>query len=395
MADGREYAALPTRQKRWLGLVRILVFVVWAMGWGGAAFAEAPSVATWDLGRMQVDEVVRHVFSVSDENGDAWRIEEVGVSCDCSEVEGWTPDVPAGGTGEIALRYRPAGTGFVEEWVDVRGHDGQGQEVKRRYRLSGRVSPSWSMDPGLCPVEAVCEAILDNPLSVLVVDVRGEEAYRKGHVPGAMELPLFAVKGKSFLRDRTVVVMDEGWGRAAAEVRRLRTEEGMTQLWLWPGGLVAWRDMGGTVEGDGPFDADQLPPETVDPIAQMREWLVVDAGAPREGVAAALTMPPGTIRIPFQRGEEAAFQEALDRELEAVDALFVLIGTESGMEAADVATISSAMACGVFHLRGGWAEWRHWLEIMVKSQKGLESSIRESHRQAPCRTCLRAAQNLR
>ena len=357
--------------------------------------AEDTIVSTWDLGRMQVDEVARHVFAVGDENGTAWRMEEIGVSCDCIEVEGWTPDVPAGRTGEIALSYHPAGTGFVEEWVDVRGHDGQGHVVKRRYRLTGRVSPQWGMDPGLCPDEAAMAAILENPISVLVVDVRGEEAYRKGHVPGAMELPLFVVKGKSFLRDRTVVVMDEGWGRAAAEVRRLRTEEGMSQLWLWPGGLVAWRDMGGKVEGDGPFDADQLPPETVDPIAQMREWLVVDAGAPREGVAAALAMPPGTIRIPFHRGEEAAFQEALDRELEQADALFVLIGTESGMEAADVATISSTMACGVFHLRGGWTEWRQWLEIMIKSQKGLEATTRESHRQAPCRTCLRAAQNLR
>ncbi len=372
-----------------------IVVMVWAIGLGWTALADGTFVATWDLGRIKEDEIAQRVFPVGDESGVAWKMEGVDASCDCVDVESWTHDVPAGGTGEISLSYHPAGTGFVEEWVDVRGHDGEGREVKRRYRLTGRVSPPWGMDPALCLDETTCKAILENPLSVLVVDVRGEEAYRKGHVPGAMELPLFAVKGKSFLRDRTVVVMDEGWGRAAAEVRRLRTEEGMTQLWLWPGGLVAWRDMGGTVEGDGPFDADQLPPETVDPIAQMREWLVVDAGAPREGVAAALAMPPGTIRIPFQRGEEAAFQEALDRELEAADALFVLIGTESGMEAADVATISSAMACGVFHLRGGWTEWRHWLEIMVQSQKGLESSIRESHRQAPCRTCLRAAQQLR
>ena len=361
-----------------------------------AAAAAEPFAATWDLGRLKEDEVAKRVFSVGDESGASWQMEGVEVSCDCIEVEkGWMSEIPAGGAGEIALGYHPAGPGFVEEWVEVRGHDGQGREVKRRYRLTGRVSPAWGMDPALCLDETACKAILENPLSVLVVDVRGEEAYRKGHAPGAMELPLFAVKGKSFLRDRTVVVMDEGWGRAAAEVRRLRAEEGMSQLWLWPGGLVAWRDMGGAVEGDGPFDADRLPPETVDPIAQMREWLVVDAGAPREGVAEALAMPPGTIRIPFRRGEEAAFREALDRELEAADALFVLIGTESGIEAADVANIGSALACGVFHLRGGWAEWRRWLEIMVKSQKGLEANIRESHRQAPCRTCLRAAQKLR
>lgn len=367
--------------------------VAWLVGVTGVAVAAETSVATWKLGRMQVGEEVRRVFPVGDEDGGAWRIEEVGVQCDCIEVEGWTPDVPAGGTGEIALRYHPAGTGFVEEWVDVRGHDSRGRDVARRHRVTGRVSPPWGVDPGLCPDEAACAAILDNPVSVLVVDVRGPEAFRKGHVPGAMELPLFAVKGRHFLRDRTVVVMDEGWGRAAAEVRRLRSEEGMTRLWLWPGGLVAWRDLGGTVEGDGPFDADQLPPETVEPIAATREWLVVDAGVPRGGEEAPL--PSGTLRIPFRRGEEAAFQAALDREVAAADALFVLVGTESGQEAADVAALTSAMACGVFHLQGGWAGWRNWRQTMEKSRKGMERTTLESHRRASCSTCLRAAQHPR
>lgn len=370
-----------------------LTFALACLASLGAGTEQEAAVATWELGRMHVDESLRHVFPVADEAGGAWKIEEVAVSCDCIEVEGWTPDVPADGAGEIAMRYHPAGIGFVEEWVNVRGHDGQGQEIKRRYHVTGRVLPPWGIDPGLCPDEAVCRAILDDPLSVLVVDVRGENAFRKGHAPGAIELPLFAVKGKNFLRDRTVIVMDEGWGRAAAEIRRLRTEEGMSQLWLWPGGLVAWRDLGGQVEGDGPFDADRLSSDTVEPIASMPEWLVVDASAKSDDES--MPLPDGTLRIPFHRGEEKTFQAALDRELEAADALFVLIGTESGQDAADVAELGSAMACGVFHLSGGWTEWRNWQQTMAKSRKGLEASTRESHPQAPCRTCLRAAQNLR
>ncbi len=381
----------------WGGLVCALACAAVCLA-GQANAAEVPDAfdGTWELGRLQVDETIQRVFSVADADGNAWLLEEVAVSCDCIEVDGWTPEVPAGGTGEISLRYHSSGTGFVEKWVDVQGRDSQGDEVKRRYLVTGRVFPAWGVDPDLCPDEAACKAILDDPLSVLVVDVRGDVAFRKGHVPGAMELPLFAVKGKGFLRDRKVVVMDEGWGRAAAEVRRLRSEEGMSQLWLWPGGLVAWRDMGGTVEGDGPFDADRLPPETVEPISEMPEWLVVDAGGAREGWDAVLAMPAGTVHIPFRRGEEEAFQAALERAVEEADALFVLVGTESGQDAADVAALRSSMACGVFHLSGGWKEWRNWLETMAKSRKGLESStLVESHRQAPCRTCLRAAQNLR
>lgn len=134
-----------------------------------AVVAADPFAATWDLGRLKEDEVAKRVFPVNGESGASWQVEGVEVSCDCVEIAGRTFEVPAGGMGEIALDYHPAGPGFVEEWVEVSGHDGQGREVKRRYRLTGRVSP----DPALCLDETVCKAILENPLLVLVVNVRG------------------------------------------------------------------------------------------------------------------------------------------------------------------------------------------------------------------------------
>ena len=52
---------------------------------------------------------------------------------------------------------------------------------------------------------------------VAVVDVRDGEAYAAAHIPGALNIPLYLVKTKGFLRAKPVVLVDAGWGSDVVE----------------------------------------------------------------------------------------------------------------------------------------------------------------------------------
>ncbi len=378
-------------KQRWMAVL------LGVLGWAGTSGGgEGVPDGVWTLGRKKAGEEARYVFPVENRRKAGMRIEEVGVSCDCLSVEGWTEHIAAGGRGQVAIHYRAEVPGVVAHEAEVRGRDDNGEDFTLHYVLAGDVRRT-RIDRTLCLDAEAISATLDDPFRLLVVDVREEEAFRKAHVPGAISLPLFTLKGKPFLRNRDVLVVDHGWDGEATEreVRRLRSEEGMTQLYCWVGGMPAWRDAGGKLEGEGPFDADQAPPDAMRDVEDSAEWLLVDAtsSAKRQSNEAGKEKgnpPEGVLALPCEPGEKEAFGAEIDRILreEKPSVLFVLVGTEDGMDVADVEKIQSAEACGVFKLKGGWTGWREWVKLMETSQKMWKTQMeRGQAKPTKCKGC--------
>lgn len=92
----------------------------------------------------------------------------------------------------------------------------------------------------------------------VAVDARTAEAYRQGHIPDAVSLPLvdYDQHKKRFLadvdRDRTLVIYCSGYGCPDSfDLAMLLLEKGYRNVRLFEGGLPEWRDAGLPVEGEG------------------------------------------------------------------------------------------------------------------------------------------------
>ncbi|HET7480640.1 MAG TPA: rhodanese-like domain-containing protein [Rubrobacteraceae bacterium] len=77
---------------------------------------------------------------------------------------------------------------------------------------------------------------------VLLVDVREDEEWREGHLPGAVHAPLseFGKEVSRSFAGREVVVYCRSGRRSARVVERL-VRMGHTGVWNLEGGIEAWR----------------------------------------------------------------------------------------------------------------------------------------------------------
>lgn len=84
----------------------------------------------------------------------------------------------------------------------------------------------------------------------MLVDVRAEDDFRQYRIPGSINLPLFAVKTKPFLKGKDILLINEGDSyplleQACREIRQAGIKASIVQ-----GGLNTWRASGHELEGD-------------------------------------------------------------------------------------------------------------------------------------------------
>ena len=100
-------------------------------------------------------------------------------------------------------------------------------------------------DPSLAiSVEEVFYKLKRNQ-KLTLVDVRSKKDFERLHIPSSINIPLFAVKTKTYLKSARLVLVNEGFRYAelANECRRL-TERGL-KMSILDGGLPAWKHSGG------------------------------------------------------------------------------------------------------------------------------------------------------
>jgi len=108
--------------------------------------------------------------------------------------------------------------------------------------------PAWSGQAEALPRATIAQAQSWGN-RVLWVDARSTEAYRTGHIPGAVSLPMMNWERQlpEFLQawtpDRKIIVYCDGGSCQASEevARRLKRELGLEEVTVLQEGWAAWR----------------------------------------------------------------------------------------------------------------------------------------------------------
>jgi rhodanese-related sulfurtransferase len=158
------------------------------------------------------------------------------------------PSAPAGPSGSPRLACQPD----PAEHSDPRAFRvATHQPASMASALSGDEAPvarRHLSDAPVCYLTAV--QLADLP-GVMLVDVRRAQDFARYHIPGSINIPAFALKTKPFLKERTLVLVDDGRRprRLEATCRDLR-RRGFRQVRVLHGGLRAWRHALGPLTGD-------------------------------------------------------------------------------------------------------------------------------------------------
>jgi rhodanese-related sulfurtransferase len=220
---------------------------------------------------------------------------------------------------------------------------------------------------------------------VIFVDTRSPADFEKLRIAGSINIPLFLIKTKEFLKDKFVVLVNEGYAfsQLEKECARLRSS-GFTQVFILDGGLNGWQQAGLELAGD-PFAAKELVNVSAQTFFMERHfenWTVIDVVP--ENLASARFLPEAA-KISFSGKDDfpALLQKHLGQPRSDILYLTMIIDEQGENYAALKRLLDKAGINNVYYLEGGLAGYKTFLhrQSLMRQPQKLQSGVKE------CSTC--------
>ncbi len=247
--------------------------------------------------------------------------------------------------------------GEVSRKLNNRGQEGIPSEL-----ITGK---SKKRNPALhISVESVMRK-LRGKKEIILIDVRESKEFKKFSIPGSINIPLFAIKTKAFLKNKPLALVNEGYNSAKLEQECKRLRDFGFEIWIMTGGLNFWRQKGGPIVGDvfAQKELNKISPRSFFGERNFDDWLVIDASESRKPETRQLM--PGGMHISFLP-DSTRFASKLKKTADKHKSnafLFVLIFNEDGRQYEKIEKIVDQTGIkNVFYLKDGLNGYEAFLQ---------------------------------
>jgi rhodanese-related sulfurtransferase len=269
--------------------------------------------------------------------------------------------------------------------ADQRVTSGKDQAQSRPHIVKKR-NPAYAIS-----IEVVFAKLKEKDPPTLV-DVREKEQFEAVSIPGSINIPLFAVKTKTFLKARPLILVNEGYAYEPLERTCAHLRNNGFKAWILDGGLAAWKQKGGPLHGD-PFQQqglNKVPAPVFYTEKAFDNWLIVNitpsndqrvtsgqAKPLTKGSPSAASMMPEAIHIPLAKNA-AAFVSALKKAVaqrKDNSLLLVMLFNDKGegYEAIEQAIHEAGMS-KVFFLNGGLEGYDRFVKNLSQIRQAQDNS---------------------
>ena len=219
---------------------------------------------------------------------------------------------------------------------------------------------------------------LNKKEEIVLVDVRNREEFEKISIPGSINIPLFAVKTKTFLKHKPLVLINEGcyYNPLERECKRL-SDSGFTAVRILNGGLNPWRQKGGALNGDifAQKELNKISSQIFFEEKNDENWVVIDVSKSKN--QETLYLIPQVIAIPFI-DNAGKFVLSIKRVMEKHEKSFFLcflILNENGEQYEKIEKlIEKAGLRNVFYLKEGLMGYKGFLKRQALMWQPKDSS---------------------
>lgn len=223
--------------------------------------------------------------------------------------------------------------------------------------------------------------------SIYLIDVRPARHFEQYRIPGAINIPLHAIKTKAFLKTKPIVLVNEGFClRQPAQTCQTLNQNGYRATIL-AGGLPAWQEKGGRLVGD-PFAMQrmhQVTPQQFIQEAGHGHHLIVDASARSQSQTAAFKTA-----VELDLGSSTAAVKQLKQLLQNKrnDPFATVLITAADGRASDriQRILNQAGIHTAYFLTGGQQAYRRQIEYLEMAAKPKQERTISTH---GCPTCAR------
>ena len=198
-------------------------------------------------------------------------------SCECLTILDHPTILTPGKTEQITLEIHPNTPGERSYLIYAycEGH----KEPLSLIQLDCRIFNTQQNRNLDCYVSA--EKVIGNQITI--VDTRPSDAFGACHIKGSLNIPLFAIKTKSFLKHKPVVLISDPTSEHGLEAACISLKEkyGFKQVSILYGGLNGWLNAGGDVIASPRerLKISALSDREFDALASYDDtWIVDDSG---------------------------------------------------------------------------------------------------------------------
>ena len=211
--------------------------------------------------------------------------------------------------------------------------------------------PAMYVAPG-----AMVRDLKKDPGKIILVDVRRGGAFEKARIPGSINVPLFSIKTKNFLRGKPLLLVNEGYCTLQMQRTCAQLNRAGFDVRILFGGLKMWWEKGGAVMGDFFYlnSLRSITPSHFHSIRKSVHWVVINrSGEPMDTLKELF---PGASVFSF-KGGGASLKKTLNsqpifREKDQFFCLLLINRDGTGYENIKVPD-KAASVLNLFCLEGG------------------------------------------
>lgn len=228
--------------------------------------------------------------------------------------------------------------------------------------LSPKTRRSRLKSLDLCSVTEVSQ-LKTLPSSTLLVDVRSKLDFEAWYIPGSTNLPFFSLKTNFFMKDRRVVLIDNGFDSWQLHLQCSELKSmGFEYVSVLRGGLYTWTraNRGDTRPGLSAariVDSAGISARSFDQM-QDRLWMIINqSNLEHSALSSVLAVPVEQV---FSANTPADLLEAKSHRLDKdegeqiiTDSLFLVVGSSKRVPTAFFELYESLQTGEVFYLKDG------------------------------------------
>lgn len=252
--------------------------------------------------------------------------------------------------------------------------------------------PGSASQHALSPAVFISAKTLLSELSeehdIVMVDVRSEKEFEECNIPDSINIPLYSVKVKSFLKNKKLVLINNGFNLVSLKEAGEELNRKGYSIRILYGGLLAWRNAGGKLSGD-PLSIKNIDLVNAEDMfmeinGDNENLLLMNLVFPSEETSQIENQ--NIISVPVRDSKDILimFNDLLKKK-KATPYLSVLIANRDGNQYEKVAHILKGYKDkNIFYLKDGIESYHTFLgkQVMMKNRSKV-SSIKQDE----CSSC--------
>ena len=316
-----------------------------------------------DIGSVRAGDTAVRELVIKNPGEMPFTIKDVSTSCSSLRVTGAAKSIPQNGSGMIMVEFRPLHSGHADLQMLV--ETDRATDSLMTLRWSGEVLPAGVNDQQ--PVGFAGSNILVGVADFgnafkgndqIILDIRQGSRFDLNHIEGAVNFPLWTLKGMEALKNKSVALVGAGNDDTSLVREAIALQQlGFESIRVLQGGIRAWVLAGLPVTGS---DLDTTQTALIDPLDFLSSpqdgWLILETNS---GPSAKNTIP-GSARVLLSDNPGKQLSEGIRKagQLKSAPSKVLIVSPQGEKYQIIEKALPHGLSLPVFYLNGGAKAYR-------------------------------------